>query len=448
MSSNSKNWFVDNWFPQEIWERIIDYNFNDVDTLKACALVCASFLPVSRLHLFHNVSLVQDRKTRAHRHARPRYGRLYSAPELHDLLKECPHLIRYVKSVALDDSLLVTADPMALGLIFCELTHIEEAAVLYPPQSIPQDHQPFSRKCFLELFSLSTIVSLDLCATLFTDSTELNHLLHQCQSLENFGWFQNAPFDWGRNPRRPNLMPPKLKSLHIHGHESLALEPFTQRRVPFDLSSLEQFTLGVITDMPDINLTYLKRLFHVVGGSLQQFRIDVRSMYWNDNSEGVFPLDFTETPNVRSLYFFVTSFADPWIREVPIPPSLRSLTLEIGCSQIEHEERLESTINLVAMGEHIAAHAEQLDSVTVIAHRKHVAHGLCAPPNVCCGYPPKNDDLLDQILIRLPDLQGKLRVMERTVCPPGGGMMRKDFDRFLVGHSAPKRHSSDTNPPS
>ncbi len=66
------------------------------------------------------------------------------------------------------------------------------------------------------------------------------------------------------------------------------------------------------------------------------------------------------------------------------------------------------------MGEHIAAHAEQLDSVTVIAHRKHVAHGLCAPPNVCCGYPPKNDDLLDQILIRLPDLQGKLRVMERT----------------------------------
>lgn len=322
----SENWFVDNWFPQEIWERIIDYNFNDVDTLKACALVCASFLPVSRLHLFHNVSLVQDRKTRAHRHARPRYGRLYSAPELHDLLKECPHLIRYVKSVALDDSLLVTADPMALGLIFCELTHIEEAAVLYPPQSIPQDHQPFSRKCFLELFSLSTIVSLDLCATLFTDSTELNHLLHQCQSLENFGWFQNAPFDWGRNPRRPNLMPPKLKSLHIHGHESLALEPFTQRRVPFDLSSLEQFTLGVITDMPDINLTYLKRLFHVVGGSLQQFRIDVRSMYWNDSAYFVFHHRITKLRYQIAKASFLSTLQRPPTSEASTSSSPHSPT--------------------------------------------------------------------------------------------------------------------------
>ncbi|KAF9017921.1 hypothetical protein BDZ89DRAFT_1074407 [Hymenopellis radicata] len=302
---------------------------------------------------------------------------------------------------------------MALGLVFCELTHIEEAAVLYPPQSDLQHHQPFSRKCFLELFSLSTIVSLDLCATLFTDSNELNHLLHQ------------RPFEWGRNPRRPGLTPPRLKSLHIHGHESVALEPFTQRRVPFDLSSLEEFSLGILTDMPDINLTYLKRLFHLIGGSLQHFRIDVRSMYWNDN------------PNLRSLYFFVTTFSDPWIREVPIPPSLRSLTLEIGCSQIEREERLEST--------HIAVHAEQLDSVLVIAHRKHVSDGLCAPPNVCSGYPPKDDDLLDQILIRLPDLQGKLRVMERTVCPPGGGMRRKDFDRFLVQHTAPKPDNNSSS---
>ncbi|KAF9026200.1 hypothetical protein BDZ89DRAFT_1067704 [Hymenopellis radicata] len=327
---------------------------------------------------------------------------------------------------------------MALGLVFCELTHIEEAAVLYPPQSDLQHHQPFSRKCFLELFSLSTIVSLDLCATLFTDSNELNHLLHQCQSLENFAWFQDGPFEWGRNPRRPGLTPPRLKSLHIHGHESLALEPFTQRRVPFDLSSLEEFTLGILTDMPDINLTYLKRLFHLIGGSLQHFRIDVRSMYWNDSTR--LPLDFTETqpPQPLLLCHHILRL-DPWIREVPIPPSLRSLTLEIGCSQIEREERLESTVNLVAIGEHIAVHAEQLDSVLVIAHRKHVSAWLV-------GYPPKDDDLLDQILIRLPDLQGKLRVMERTVCPPGGGMRRKDFDRFLVQHTAPKPDNNSPPP--
>lgn len=455
-----ENWFADKWFPQEIWEQIIDYIYNDFETLKSLSLVCASFRHAAQLHLFYSVTLIEDKKSRErNRYAvvtPPRHGRLYTCADLSALFQECPHVVRYIKSFILDDKVLASADPMTLALIFAELTHLEEAALLWPPRitSPPEALQPFSRKAFLELFSLSTITSLDLCPNLFENSYELNSLLHQCCNLEHFGWYQNELFDWGRSPWRPRLTPPKLKSLHIHGYDTAAFVPFIQQRVPFNLSTIEELSIGTMHDSVAC-FSSIRDLFHIIGASLRHLRIDVRTAYWEVPPEdGVFPLDFTETPNIRSLHFFDCSLAPfghftSWVSAIPIPPSLRQVTLEVMCDYRTEDGKFTTSVNLIALGEHLAAHEGQLEDVAVITHRKHT-RDLCAPPHSCWGYNARKeddvvdmgDDLLDQVLIRMPDVGGKLRVLERSVCAPGAGRRRKDYDRYLVKHSSSRAGAS------
>jgi hypothetical protein len=48
--------------PQELFDNIIDHTHDDPSTLKDCALVCWSWLPSSRYHRFHRVSLRVGKK--------------------------------------------------------------------------------------------------------------------------------------------------------------------------------------------------------------------------------------------------------------------------------------------------------------------------------------------------------------------------------------------------
>jgi hypothetical protein len=43
--------------PQEIIDQVIDHLYNDRETLRTCALVCRSWVPSSRYHLFGNVDI-------------------------------------------------------------------------------------------------------------------------------------------------------------------------------------------------------------------------------------------------------------------------------------------------------------------------------------------------------------------------------------------------------
>ena len=43
--------------PNEIWDRVIDFHFDDKDTLQAISLVCKAFVPSSQHHLFYHLQL-------------------------------------------------------------------------------------------------------------------------------------------------------------------------------------------------------------------------------------------------------------------------------------------------------------------------------------------------------------------------------------------------------
>ena len=81
--------------PLEVVERIIDnvavYN-DDPSSIKACALVCHSFLPVCRKHIFASVTLT------TRQHSSPA-GTRPSSDNFNRLLSNSPHLAVYIRKL-------------------------------------------------------------------------------------------------------------------------------------------------------------------------------------------------------------------------------------------------------------------------------------------------------------------------------------------------------------
>ena len=80
--------------PLEVLERIIDdvakYNDDLIDSLssiKACALVCHSFLPLCRKHIFASVTL------------NARHPSSPTSNDLNHLLSNSPHLAVYIRNL-------------------------------------------------------------------------------------------------------------------------------------------------------------------------------------------------------------------------------------------------------------------------------------------------------------------------------------------------------------
>ncbi|KAJ7785346.1 hypothetical protein DFH07DRAFT_948428 [Mycena maculata] len=77
--------------PQELSDLIVDHLFDDLETLRSCALVSSSFLPWSRAHIFSHL----------------RIGPIdpeQSIRELHELLRKLPSLANRVESLHLWDN--------------------------------------------------------------------------------------------------------------------------------------------------------------------------------------------------------------------------------------------------------------------------------------------------------------------------------------------------------
>lgn len=50
--------------PVELWDNILDHLWEDRDSLAECSLVCRTWLPAARTHLFHTVALVRLKRKR------------------------------------------------------------------------------------------------------------------------------------------------------------------------------------------------------------------------------------------------------------------------------------------------------------------------------------------------------------------------------------------------
>ncbi|KIY66974.1 hypothetical protein CYLTODRAFT_490998 [Cylindrobasidium torrendii FP15055 ss-10] len=426
--------------PLELWDQVIDYNHNSIGALKACALTCSSFLYSCRVHLFYDAVILKKLKSHGteHRH----HGRLYTAATLLAFFEECPHLIRFVKSIAIHGAVLRDVDPVELNRVFDHLPSLKEASVMGITTLNFGDYttyNPFSRKLCLEAICVSSIRSLELSSVLFRDAYELNTLLHQCPNLEDFAWFQTQSFSWSARPKRPNLPFPKLKSLHLMTACSWNIEPFVVGGAPFDLSQLQELVIGVEDSDPGVSLSALHGLFHIIGHTLTKLRINSHMADWPFSSipaNGRYPLDFTELHALDVLHVTDISMpATPWMTSIAIPKTLTRLTLEIGCMDTGGGTP-GTTIDLIPTGEHLAMYAAQLLSLRIIVHR---VHGCSA--HRCGGYTrhANTDQWLEQVIIRMPDVGGKMKVMERTVNPPFAGKRVQYYDRYLVEYGEPEQ---------
>jgi hypothetical protein len=78
--------------PQELLDLIVDHLFDDLESLRACALVSSNFLPSSRTHIFSHLRV-------------GRLNREHSIDELHDMLVKSPGLACRIQSLHLWDNI-------------------------------------------------------------------------------------------------------------------------------------------------------------------------------------------------------------------------------------------------------------------------------------------------------------------------------------------------------
>ena len=73
--------------PSDIVHDVLDYLRDDVNTLKACAIVSQSFLPLSRKHLFFAIHI----------------DHFHLSRRLYDLLRQKPEIAEYIRELYFDD---------------------------------------------------------------------------------------------------------------------------------------------------------------------------------------------------------------------------------------------------------------------------------------------------------------------------------------------------------
>ncbi|KAJ7179643.1 hypothetical protein C8R46DRAFT_646264 [Mycena filopes] len=78
--------------PQELFDHIIDFLFDDLESLRACALVSSNFLRSSRIHVFSHLRLAVDQD--------------HPISELRDTLAKSPYLASRVRAVHLYDHIM------------------------------------------------------------------------------------------------------------------------------------------------------------------------------------------------------------------------------------------------------------------------------------------------------------------------------------------------------
>lgn len=112
--------------PQEILDHVIDHFHSDLPTLRICALVSHTWLPSSRVHIFHTVSLHPPTKS-----ASSRLWRFLEKPtacqRLHLVLGASPAIVPCIRHVVIREGILSKewiAQERTLPLLLHSLTHV------------------------------------------------------------------------------------------------------------------------------------------------------------------------------------------------------------------------------------------------------------------------------------------------------------------------------------
>ncbi|KAK7448795.1 hypothetical protein VKT23_013525 [Stygiomarasmius scandens] len=242
--------------PQELVDTIIDFLFDDKDSLNSCALVSKSWLPSSRFHLFHTVALASTDTDKRRR--------------LHDLITANPHIGNCIHYLQLsvpseEDTALEALLPLLPSLRKLNLT----SGSLVPWLSIPLS---IRTTILRTVFPLDSLVYLCLRNWEFDDTEEFERLLESCgRNLKvlslwcvKFLAYKQTSAEEGE-PKPP---PIKLDSLILDYVDCPSLcEWLLSEPRTLDLTSLTSLRLAHSTDTH----SSIQTLLITLGPSLEKF---------------------------------------------------------------------------------------------------------------------------------------------------------------------------------
>ena len=142
--------------PFEVVEQIIDdvaKNRNNLSSIKACALVCHSFLPLCRKHIFASVTL----------NARNPFSPSGTSDDLNRLLLNSPYLAVYIRKLdyIFNKNEFVAERFSWLVPMFKKLVKLQHLSIRYSPASLDWMSSSVP-KVLLPLLHLPTLTSISL----------------------------------------------------------------------------------------------------------------------------------------------------------------------------------------------------------------------------------------------------------------------------------------------
>ncbi|KAI1793949.1 hypothetical protein LXA43DRAFT_1092308 [Ganoderma leucocontextum] len=185
--------------PHELSDYIIDFLYDDPQSLRACASTCNAWAPASRFHLFRTVSLNSANSTTAFRRL------LDSSPNLglyvHDLAVA---KLTHVVTISLPDEALEELRP-AQNTLPSILAHSPNL------QTLSLSHADL--KCFVDIRMLAhpTVSSLTVSYCQFADLADVADLVSSFPSLASLSMSGLTWKDEARTPTPARL--PSLRSL-------------------------------------------------------------------------------------------------------------------------------------------------------------------------------------------------------------------------------------------
>ncbi|KAK0196197.1 hypothetical protein F5146DRAFT_319546 [Armillaria mellea] len=323
--------------PQELIEYIIDFLYDDIPTIRRCALVSCAFLPRSRYHIYSNVFIVHTAEL--HLFRKQYAGQLYRSPKLLGLLVRRPHIARLVTkfgmhamSVPLFYEFMDTSFISIISLL-PNLSHIEFVARgnqgSWKEVSITT-HKPFVtvlRSCSLKTFIFNGISfrmprRFDDVFTAIANPA-LKHLSLACDSGADDICRPFAPI----LPPMDGL-PALLESLCISGAA-------TTRNIKWLLSNQSMYNVRGIRRLSlqlcnKATSSLVQRLLGEMQETLEDFTLDGSAWSW---AEPLVRLDLSRHRRLSSLFIIVSSPLDPLLSRTLLSPTLRKLTVEQTCDK-------------------------------------------------------------------------------------------------------------------
>ncbi|KAK0451346.1 uncharacterized protein EV420DRAFT_713204 [Desarmillaria tabescens] len=406
--------------PPEVLDQIIDYNYDDIPTLRSCALACRLFLPSCRVHLFSEVVLVHNDIINLGPQGYDIHGRLYSCENFLQLLEEAPWVAALVKVLELHGgygrSLLTERIYMDIYLPsilspskLSKLNHL--SLTFHPPVKWAQLSQKL-QDAVEETLSRPTLTQLDLVGIDFNTPANLVAILSKARTVKHLSFTSNSMRYSSKNvniPAIPASIPFlfQLRSLGFAGHAMHVHEVYVLSKAHpsrIDLTQVRELSVATESVAGNDAVDALQSLLDTIGSSLEHLTLGLVSSPSKS-------LSVDSNTNLRSVHVVCTSLEKPHhFHDIPFSSSVQTLMVDVGPGW---DDDVFLAVNWQEFDSLFDSRADSLTRIVIMLHRPHDRCG----ERFCGGYPSIEDDLLERVEAQMPKLmaRGILWVKERRV---------------------------------